>query len=824
MSPRDKIELPVNTMKKNLFASFLFVITVIAGCAVITKDYDKLYGPVTLKNRMLAPEQVQRGGYVSFKHDVQPIINQRCVVCHSCYDAPCQLNMSSAEGIDRGSNAVPVYNGARFVTQEPTRLGIDANSTEQWRQKGFRPVLNERRENPQINLDNSLLYQMLALKRRNPLPDKGRLPAEYEVGTELRRDESFTHTEVCPTRENFDDFSYKHPYWGMPFAFPGLNNEEFKTIETWLEQGAKVEPVAQLSEAMQARVARWEVFLNGATNKQKLMSRYLYEHLFLGHLYFEDEQPNQYFMLVRSRTPPGEAIDVIASVRPYDAPGAEPFYYRLQRYDRAIVAKTHLPYALSDKRMVWLEELFLQPDYEVGEMPSYEAERSGNPFDIFAALPARSRYKFMLQDAGFFVGGFIKGPVCRGSIALSVIDDHFWVVFTDPDKDPLSADSEFLQSVSKDLRLPSEKEDDMKLLVTWLEYKNVARKYFFEKVNYMRQRFPGKRSYSLDYIWDGDNSNTNAALTVYRHFDSATVVKGFVGEVPKTGWVLDYPMFERIHYLLVAGFNVYGVAGHQLATRLYMDFLRMEAELQFLAFLPSSQRIPIYQHWYRGSKQAEKYAEFVHKNANEIREPDIEYKTDDVKTELFIKISRRLKEAQPVVDYINLCTLLLEKCEAAGLPEKATATQNSLRRLSDIGGEITDVFPNVTFLRIVVDGSLENDQVYTILRNKSYLNTTSLTVGENTRIKAEDTIDVVQGLVGAYPNFFLQINYDDLDLFVQEFLRIDSYEKYDALVERYGIRRTSPDFWKVSDWFYSKYRRDEPVEYGLFDLNRYQNR
>lgn len=35
-------------------------------------------------------------------------------------------------------------------------------------------------------------------------------------------------------------------------------------------------------------------------------------------------------------------------------------------------------------------------------------------------------------------------------------------------------------------------------------------------------------------------------------------------------------MLERIHYLLVAGFNVFGNVGHQLNTRLYINFLRMQ--------------------------------------------------------------------------------------------------------------------------------------------------------------------------------------------------------------------------------------------------------
>ena len=89
-------------------------------------------------------------------------------------------------------------------------------------------------------------------------------------------------------------------------------------------------------------------------------------------------------------------------------------------------------------------------------------------------------------------------------------------------------------------------------------------------------------------------------LTVYRHFDSASVHKGALGNLPKTLWVLDYPLLERIYYALVAGFDVYGTAGHQLAVRLYMDRLRVEGESYFLDFLPPEQRREIMQSWYIG--------------------------------------------------------------------------------------------------------------------------------------------------------------------------------------------------------------------------------
>jgi hypothetical protein len=62
-------------------------------------------------------------------------------------------------------------------------------------------------------------------------------------------------------------------------------------------------------------------------------------------------------------------------------------------------------------------------------------------------------------------------------------------------------------------------------------------------------------------------------------------------------------LLERIYYLLVAGFDVYGSLGHQLNTRLYMDFLRMEGESNFLSLLPVASRKPIVDFWYRGAKR-----------------------------------------------------------------------------------------------------------------------------------------------------------------------------------------------------------------------------
>ena len=55
------------------------------------------------------------------------VLNKRCVVCHGCYDAPCQLKMESYMGLRRGAHKLRVYDGdTRLQDATPTRLDIDA--------------------------------------------------------------------------------------------------------------------------------------------------------------------------------------------------------------------------------------------------------------------------------------------------------------------------------------------------------------------------------------------------------------------------------------------------------------------------------------------------------------------------------------------------------------------------------------------------------------------------------------------------------------------------------------------------------------------------
>ena len=752
---------------------------------------------------------------VQYGKHVRPVLERRCVVCHGCVDAPCQLKFSSYEGLQRGANKQQVYDGERLLGAEPSRLFIDANSTGEWRAKGFHAVLAEDAPNSEENLRQSVMYQMLRLKQRHPQARTGKLSDDFDIS--LGRD------QVCPGLDEFDSFSKKHPLWGMPYAMPNLSDAEYRTLVQWLAQGAPAPPAAQPSTSATLQIKDWEAFFNGPSAKQQLVSRYIYEHLFQAHLHFTDTDAREFYRLVRSSTPPGQPVQEIATTRPYDDPGAAPFYYRLRHYHSSIVAKSHMVYELSPQHMARYRELFLAPQYSVTELPSYEPHISANPFMTFRSIPVRSRYRFLLDDAHFIIEGFIKGPVCRGQIALNVIEDQFWVVFFDPDRDLSSNHPEFLDEMSKYLELPAEKGDFLRIKKVWNEYAGYQRTYMNARQAWFRQLPMQDIDSAMEYIWDGDGTNPNAALTIFRHFDSASVRNGFVGDFPESAWVIDYPLLERIHYLLVAGFNVYGNIGHQLITRLYMDFLRMEGEDNFLAFLPVGKRREIMDSWYVGIRKG---------MDDRIGAPmewlDMEvvtgYQTDDPQRELYRHIENRLGPLAGSQGDLDRC----EQAACTNPRDSAIEQQadSAMQEIAGIRGTPLRAFPDVAFVRIKT-ARPETDLAYTLIRNKAYLSVTSLLANESKRDQRDyehDTLTVVKGMEGSYPNFFFVVEPEELEDFTRRYINIGTLDDYERFVGIYGIRRTNDSFWETADWFQDKYAEQEPVKSGLFDLNRYANR
>ncbi len=782
----------MNFPRKYRLAAIVFV----SGCTAIgTMQLEQRYGTAEPRERVV---EALPPGTVDYWSEVKPVLEQRCVVCHGCYDAPCQLKMSSIEGIERGATGVRVYNAMRLKAAPPTRLFEDARSVAEWREKGFYPILNEYADIPEANREAGVMYRSLQLKAQNPLPNEARLPDSFDLS--LRR------SQFCPKAENYDQFAAKHPQWGMPYALPGLPPAEQNILMRWMEQGAPYTARAPLAPRYLKLIERWEDFFNGDSMKQQLVSRYIYEHLYLANLYFPEADDSKFFTLVRSATPPGDPVQLITTRRPYSDPGVDRVYYRFREVLATVVAKTHMPYRLDESRMQRWRSLFVDEPFEVKQMSSYEDGQASNPFRTFAALPVKSRYAFLLDEAQYTIMGFIKGAVCRGQVALNVINDNFWVFFVNPAMPRVALYEEFLVDQGKNLVLPASSVDIYLPAAHWRQYKKQQKTLLAAKNQFIAANITSSDAIDLGLVWDGDGINENASLTILRHFDSATVEKGLLGQVPKTAWLIDYSLLERIHYLLVAGYDPYGNVGHQLVTRLYMDFLRMEGEENFLLMLPASARTRERNLWYLGAEDEVK-TYLTLPGMEEVSEPAINYYTDNEKQELFGMLAERLKKVLPTVH--ELSTI------------KQSEIRTKLARIHLLKGTPATLMPEVAFIRIEASSG---DQYVTIVNNRAHSNMTSMFKEQKNRLPENDTLSVIPGFIGAYPNAFYVVDENALESFIDMIGSLDSEADYGRLVDSYGIRRTDPEFWRKSDSFHMAYLQSGPLTAGLLDYSRLENR
>ena len=139
-----------------------------------------------------------------------------------------------------------------------------------------------------------------------------------------------------------------------------------------------------------------------------------------------------------------------------------------------------------------IEELFIVPEWlQPPHLVGYDPKLSANPFVSFEQIPPRSRYQFLLDNANYVIMTFIHGPVCKGQIALNVIDDQFWVMFLDPDHDLAVRYPAFLKLHQDRLSMPIEQGSDVRLFTALTdEHRKAdvefyqARQDFYASLNY----------------------------------------------------------------------------------------------------------------------------------------------------------------------------------------------------------------------------------------------------------------------------------------------------------------------------------------------------
>ncbi|SNX58839.1 Fatty acid cis/trans isomerase (CTI) [Nitrosomonas ureae] len=744
---------------------------------------------------------------VSYAEEIRPILEKKCLTCHSCYDAPCQLNLEGAEGLARGAFRESIYGGARTEAMQPTRLGLDEQTISGWRERGFYSVLHA--ENKQ---SEALISGMISLAKQFPFPENSKLPDSIELGINRKNQ--------CVSSEKFADYAHEYPLSGMPFAVTGLSDQEYSLLAGWVGQGAVIpdEPITLTSDEKKV-IKEWETFFNRNENRHKLVARWLFEHLFVASLYFPELKGEpRFFEILRSSTPSGTDIEPIVTVNPNDDPMG-PFFYRLRPITGSIVHKRRIPYPLHQEKQQRINALFFNKPWQIRNLPGYSYAERANPFVTFADIPAYARYQFMLDDAEYFVRTFIHGPVCRGQIATDVIRDHFWTLFQDPESDLFVTDAAYQREAIPLLAMPGQNDDLLAMGENWLHYLKRHNDYQALRQNrYVSQQPQGA---SLAHVWDGAGKNKNALLTIFRHHNSASVVGGLVGGIPQTLWLMDYPLLERTYYELVVNFDVFGNVAHQLLTRLYFDLIRNGSEHNFMRLMPAGQREAILHNWYQDLGKL-KFGIVYEKIDDESPSAEI-FTTKNPKQELAHRILARFQSVNAMSsDPLNRCQNA--NCSRSSEPrwvQNADAALSTLAARPAAGLSGIKQLPEVTFIRVTNE---KNERtVYTLLRDRAHSNVAFI-LGEESRYQPEkDQLTIYPGITGSYPNYIFDVPVAQIGEFVTLLGNAEKMEHFEYIVETWGIRRTHPQFWEILHDFTAWQSERQPLIAGIFDINRYEN-
>ncbi|MBT4761521.1 MAG: hypothetical protein HOO06_07485 [Bdellovibrionaceae bacterium] len=788
-----------------------------------------------------------------------------------------------------------VFNSKRLFYIEPTRLYTDATSVEKWREKGFTSVI----DNGGPAQENSFLSLLVNNRKENPGPivDGKSMYAFKEYQAEYSRQCPVDKPELekhLSTRLYAD----KTPS-GMPYGLPPISDDKIKTIELWEQAGA---PMPSKVELKQKRVPqeedklvleKWEEFLNSGKSersmqakKQRLVSRYLFEHLFYAHVYFDkDNGTKDFYKLVRSYNTCDKEIDPVNLRRPWNSLAGSKTSFRknpktgrlmmeisknkgnycFEKITSTLVHKTHITLLMDLNKIERVKDLFFRGaagNWEVSK--DFDEERSrlddiaSNPFIVFKDIPVKARYQYLLDDAQYHVMTFIRGPVCKGNTAVNSIDEQFYTFFVKPSSDYMGTlNKKKLGEVALLLDQPASAGSSLSIIEGL--YKGKFRRWHWQ--DFREEKAKRKKEYSVEDIWTGiganevGGANTSSSLTVLRNYDSASVVKGMVGGTSKTVFVLDYSLFERLYYTLVAGFEPFGDAKHHLSSRIYMSMIKMEAEENYLRFLPKQVRQPMRDSWYvETSHKLGKISKKIYGEKSKVErryplvgmeiengddyatvladvslgemesqeEKDIYFKK--IRAEFAAKLKTRL--ASNYKDNINL-----DKSVHYNLSKQVV---KPIQRIAQLEAQLQKVAslrkkqaPYVQFMpslaSIVVELPNGKAKIYTMTRQKEHYNVAWISSENDRRNIDEDSVYFYKGVLGSYPNMIFHTTLAKMQGFITGLKNMTTEKQYSDLVATYGRARarTDNEFWKSYDRLTEVMKNEDPVTAAYLDLNRY---
>ena len=118
------VYISCNSNKKiTALTGFVLIMLFLTACSSSEKSVTAEQAIVEYDLLYTLPKEI-----ISYNEKVRPVLESRCVVCHGCYDAPCQLKLSSPEGIHRGANKKKVYYHSYLLLLESQQKRITRGS------------------------------------------------------------------------------------------------------------------------------------------------------------------------------------------------------------------------------------------------------------------------------------------------------------------------------------------------------------------------------------------------------------------------------------------------------------------------------------------------------------------------------------------------------------------------------------------------------------------------------------------------------------------------------------------------------------------------
>jgi hypothetical protein len=743
---------------------------------------------------------------------VQPVLAARCAVCHSCTNGPCQLNMTSYAAVARGVSSTNPYKWGLFDGY-PTRVS-DNRPVSEWRSKGYRSVLPGSGVAPR----DSVFFQALELGELNT-PSAN--PNEGPLAVSKVRPLAQAHEDgayVCPaTSAEYTKLKQKYPQGGMPWALPKLESAEHGVLEDWILAGAPApSAAAQKTIASPQRtamsqgdpnalVATWESFLNGDDLRHQLVSRYVFEHAYSANIQLK-ENPGEFYRIVRSRTAAPAAIDAIQTTQPQDDPGSGRVYYRLEKIDRVIEGKTHVPWEIGLADREHYDQLFFGSAWSVARLPGYASK---NPFETFQAIPEALRSRFMIENSRMIYAQFARGPICLVQAASYAVDEHFWIWFVKPESDPTVLDPKlgldsFATFFSKDGNLVSG------VPVLGDKYGEPIYRAAFEKT--LRRLKP--QGLGANDIWTGDGTNSNAWLTVHRHqwsVDVHTTQDRPTTNLPASVWLMTYANFERMYYNAVAQYKYWGSLKHQNDSFNWQIYTRTEAEDLYASLFPDqSYRDELRNRFtsFKGKVYNKLFTDYAYGRPS--ASPTL-HTEDDLARALYTAMSPVLGPE----DRLN--NWPVDRRPDVIPPSIATVDQfeEGLRKLTAREAPFAQYLPNVVHVRV------GGQHLYTLLAVRGWKGDKIDTAEAAGRAREHDKMVAVPGFAAYEAHLFVDLPFASATAFLRELESVSDTASWNAFSNRYKIGRNSPQFWPFVDWLHHWQEKNIPVRAGLLELRVY---